>query len=295
MSLRGKTLFITGASRGIGRSIALKAAKDGANIAVIAKTIDPHPKLPGTIFTVSKEIEQAGGAALPIQCDIQEESQVKKAFEDTIRRFGSIDIVVNNASAISLTDTENTTVKRYDLMNRINSRGTWLVSKYAIPHLKKSSNPHILNISPPLSLNPRWFAPHVAYTMAKFGMSLCVLGMSEELREYGIGVNALWPFTAIKTAALQVIESFQDSLDQTRKPEIMADSAYVILTKKSTEFTGNFCIDELVLRDNGVTDFDQYSVTPGIPQDQLVEDFFLEENLREKVFSSREPTTKSKL
>ncbi|ORX82892.1 short chain dehydrogenase family protein [Basidiobolus meristosporus CBS 931.73] len=277
MSLRGKTLFITGASRGIGRSIALKAAKDGANIAVVAKTVEPHPKLPGTIFTVSKEIEQAGGAAIPIQCDIRDESQVIKAFEDTVKRFGAVDIVVNNASAISLTNTESTTLKKYDLMNQINARGTWLVSK-------KSENPHILNISPPLSLDPNWFAPHVAYTMAKYVLCIfSLIGMSEELRQYGIGVNALWPFTAIKTAALQVIG---------KKPEIMADAAYAILTKKSSEFTGKFCIDELVLRENGMTDFDQYSVTPGIPQDQLLEDFFLDEKLRDEVLLSRQPRSK---
>lgn len=216
MSLRGKTLFISGASRGIGKAIALRAARDGANVVIAAKTALPHPTLPGTIYTAAKEIEEAGGKALPVICDIRDEKQVSDAIEAAVQRFGGIDILVNNASAISLTNTEDTTVKKYDLMHQINSRGTWMVSKFAIPHLKRSANPHILNISPPLSMKEKWFAPHVAYTMAKYGMSLSVLGMAGELRAAGIAVNALWPLTIINTAALNLIENTKERLDKQR-------------------------------------------------------------------------------
>jgi citronellol/citronellal dehydrogenase len=274
MSLFGKTIFITGASRGIGKAIALRAARDGANIAIAAKTAEPHPKLPGTIYTAAEEVEKAGGRALPLVCDIRSEEQVVDSIQKTVDKFGGIDIVVNNASAISLTNTEQTTVKRYDLMHSVNSRATWMVSKYAIPHLKKSNNPHILNISPPLDMRTKWFAPHVAYTMAKFGMSLCVLGMAGELREAGIAVNALWPVTVIETAALRMIEGAEGHPGH-RKPEIMADAAHAILVRPSREFTGNFCIDEIVLRELGVTDFDKYAVVPGTKDFQL--DFFIDE------------------
>ncbi|RKP10192.1 short chain dehydrogenase [Thamnocephalis sphaerospora] len=274
MSLRGKTLFITGASRGIGKAIALRAARDGANIAIAAKTAEPHPKLPGTIYTAAKEVEEAGGHALPIICDIRDEEQVKTAIQKTVDTFGGIDILVNNASAISLTNTENTPVKRYDLMHSINSRGTWMVSKYAIPHLKRGNNPHILNISPPLDMKERWYAPNVAYTMAKIGMSLCVLGMAGELRDYGIAVNALWPLTMIQTAALSQIEGADDSAGS-RKPEIMADAAHAVLVKPSRSFSGKFCIDEIVLREQGVTQFDKYAIVPGTKDFQL--DFFIDD------------------
>jgi citronellol/citronellal dehydrogenase len=273
MSLRGKTIFITGASRGIGKAIALRAARDGANIAIAAKTAEPHPKLPGTIYTAAEEVEKAGGRALPLICDIRDEEQVKAAIQKTVDTFGGIDIVVNNASAISLTDTEHTPVKRYDLMHGVNSRATWMVSKYAIPHLKKSSNPHILNIAPPLDMSPKWFAPHVANAIAKIGMSLCVLGMAGELREAGIAVNALWPLTAIDTEALRMIEGADGRFG--RKPEIMADAAHAILIRPSRQFTGNFYIDEIVLRELGVTDFDKYAVVPGTKDFQL--DFFIDE------------------
>lgn len=271
--LKGKTLFITGASRGIGLSIALRAARDGANIVIAAKTTEPHPKLPGTIFTAAEEVEKAGGKALPIMCDIREEAQVDAAVNKTIETFGGIDILINNASAISLTGTLETPMKRYDLMHQINTRGTYLCSQKCIPWLKKSKNPHILNNSPPLSLDAKWFAPHVAYTMAKFGMSLCVLGMAEELRSEGIAVNAIWPKTAIDTSAMILVGGSEVS-PRCRTPEIMSDAAYVILTKESRSFTGNFCIDEDVLRKEGVTDFSKY-LHPGAKEEDLIPDFFL--------------------
>jgi len=271
--LKGKTLFITGASRGIGKAIALRAAKDGANIAIAAKTTQPHPKLPGTIYTAAEEIEKAGGKALACVADIRDEAQIAAAVAKTVEVFGGIDILVNNASAISLTGTVDTPMKRYDLMHSVNTRGTFACSQACIPHLKKSSNPHILNNSPPLNMEARWFAPHVAYTMAKYGMSLCVLGMAEELREDGIAVNALWPRTVIATAAVQNLLGGDESIRGSRKPEIMADAAYVILTKPSRSFTGNFCIDEALLRSEGVTDFSKYQVVPGA---ELFPDLFLE-------------------
>lgn len=272
--LAGKTVFISGASRGIGKAIALRCAKDGANVIIAAKTAEPHPKLPGTIYTAAKEIEEAGGNCLPCMVDIRYEDQVQKAFEDGAKKFGGIDILINNASAISLTGTLDTPMKKYDLMNQVNARGTFLCSKAAIPYLQKSKNPHILNLSPPLSLNPKWFKNNVAYTMAKYGMSFCVLGMSEEFKEDGIAVNALWPRTAIATDAIDFIGSVE-MRKQSRTVDIMADAAYQILTKDSRTFTGKFVIDEHILRDEcGVTNFDKYAVAPGNP---LLLDFFLDE------------------
>jgi len=272
MSLQGKTLFITGASRGIGLAIALRAARDGANVAIVAKTTEPHPKLPGTIYTAAQEIEAAGGKALPIVCDIQHDEQVADAVKKTVETFGGIDVLVNNASAIHLTGTEATPMKRYDLMHRINTRGTFLCSQLCVPHLKKAANPHILNLSPPLNMEARWFAPHVAYTMAKFGMSMCVLGMAEEFKKDGIAVNALWPRTTIATAAVQNLLGGEQMMRGSRKPEIMADAAHFILTRPSREWTGRFCIDDETLAAAGVTDLSSYAVTPGAP---LIPDFFV--------------------
>jgi len=274
MNLNGKTLFISGASRGIGLAIALRAARDGANICIAAKTAEPHPKLPGTIFSAAEEIEAAGGRALPVVCDIRFEDQIQTAVNRCVETFGGIDICVNNASAISLTGTLATEMKRYDLMHSINTRGTFAVSKACIPHLKKAANPHVLNISPPLDVRPKWFARHVAYTMAKFGMSLCVLGMSEEFRGDGIAFNALWPRTTIATAAIANVVGGQVAMTHCRKPEIMADAAYVIVTQPAREFTGNFCIDETLLARHGVTDFASYAVDPGKP---LLADLFVDD------------------
>jgi citronellol/citronellal dehydrogenase len=271
-TLKGKTLFITGASRGIGLAIALRAARDGANIAIAAKTSDPHPKLPGTIHSAAEEIEKAGGKALPCMVDIRDENQIAQAVQKTVETFGGIDILVNNASAISLTGTVATPMKRFDLMFGVNVRGTFACSQACIPHLKKSSNPHILMNSPPLNMEARWFAPHVAYTMAKFGMSQCVLGMAEELKPDGIAVNAIWPRTVIATAAVQNLLGGDTTIQGSRKPEIMADAAYAILTKPSREFTGHFCVDEEILRKEGVTDFTKYQTVPGAT---LIPDFFL--------------------
>jgi citronellol/citronellal dehydrogenase len=268
-SLQGKTLFITGGSRGIGLEIAKRAAADGANVAIAAKTVEPHPKLPGTIHSAAKEIEAAGGKALPVQCDIREEDQVMAAVEQTVEAFGGIDIAINNASAISLTGTEATSIKRYDLMHQINARGTYLTSQICLPHLRKAANPHILMLASPINLNPRWFGPHVAYTMAKYGMSMCVLGMAEEFKGV-IGVNALWPATVINTAALQMIPGVDT--DGARQPAIIADAAHAVLTRDAKECSGNFFIDEEVLREEGVTDFEQYAVKPGTP---LLPDIFL--------------------
>src|SRR6185436_9450687 len=239
MSLKGKTLFISGASRGIGLAIAVRAARDGANVAVAAKTAEPHPKLPGTIFTAAEEIEKAGGKALPILCDIRHEEQVVAAVKQTVDKFGGIDVCVNNASAIQLTGTMATDMKRYDLMNGINARGTFMVGKHCIPYLKKSPNPHILTLSPPLDMKAKWFAPHVGYSMAKYGMSLCTLGWAEEFRKDGIAANSLWPRTTIATAAVNMLGG-EAMMKQSRKPEIMADAAHAILSKPSREFTGNF-------------------------------------------------------
>lgn len=272
--LAGKTLFITGASRGIGKAIAVKAAKDGANIVIAAKTAEPHPKLPGTIYTAAKEVEDAGGKCLPCVVDIRNEEQVEKAVDSAVKKFGGIDILINNASAIHLTGTVETPMKRYDLMHNINTRGTFLVSKYCVPYLKKSTNPHILNLSPPLIMNPRWFKDHVAYTMAKYGMSMCVLGMAEEFKNDGIAVNALWPKTAISTAAMEMLGG-EEALKACRKPSIMSDAAYAVLIKDSKTFTGNFCIDEHILKESGVQDFDQYAIEPG---QNLMPDLFLSDS-----------------
>jgi citronellol/citronellal dehydrogenase len=263
LSLHSKTLFITGASRGIGLAIALRAARDGANIAIAAKTAEPHPKLPGTIYTAAEEIEKAGGRALPLIVDVRDEAQAARAVEQTVATFGGLNILVNNASAISLTGTVATEMKRYDLMHSVNTRGTFLCSKLAIPHLKRAENPHVLNISPPLNMETRWFAPHVAYTMAKFGMSMCVLGMAGEFRGDGIAFNALWPRTAIATAAVQMLGG-DAMMRASRKADIMADAAYAIVTKDSRSFTGNFCVDEDLLRGEGVTDFTGYAVDPSV-------------------------------
>jgi len=264
-SLKGKTLFISGASRGIGLAIALRAARDGANIAILAKTTDPHPKLPGTIFTAAAQIEHAGGKALPLACDIRFEEQVHDAVEKTVARFGGIDVCVNNASAIALTRTVDTDMKRYDLMNGINARGTFLCSKATIPHLAKAENPHILNISPPLDMQSRWFSGRVAYTMAKFGMSMCTLGMAEELRAEGIAVNSLWPLTTIDTAAVRNLLGGDAAARLARKPEIVADAAIEIVRRPSRICTGNFFIDEEVLREAGVSDFSVYANDPASP------------------------------
>ena len=275
MTLQGRTLFITGASRGIGHAIAMRAARDGANIVIAAKTTEPHPKLPGTIYTAAKDIEGAGGKALPVAVDIRDESQVDAAIIATVERFGGIDILVNNASAISLTGTLETPMKRFDLMHQINTRGTYLCSQKAIPHLLKSANPHILNISPPIHAitEAKWFAPHVGYTMAKFGMSLCVLGMAEEFREHGLAVNALWPRTTIDTEAIRLIAG-AEARRKTRSPAIMADAAYWILTQPSRSVTGRFFIDEDALRAAGVVDLSSYR-HPGVAEDELTADFFL--------------------
>ena len=275
-NLTNKTLFISGASRGIGLAIAKRAAQDGANIILAAKTAEPHPKLPGTIYTAAEEIEEAGGKAFPVLCDVRYEEQLETAVKNGADHFGGIDICVNNASAIQLTNTLQTDMKRYDLMNQINARGTFLTSKKCIPYLLKSENPHILNLSPPLDMNSKWFSNHVAYSIAKFGMSLCVLGMAEEFKEKGIAVNALWPRTAIATAAVKNILGGDELVKVSRTPEIMADAAYVILTKDSKEFTGNFCIDDNLLADNGVTDFSKYAE---VPFSQLAPDFFVPDNI----------------
>ncbi|MDB4953538.1 MAG: Short-chain dehydrogenase/reductase [Myxococcales bacterium] len=272
MSLRGKTLFITGASRGIGLAIGLRAARDGANVAIIAKTSEPNPKLPGTIFTAAKEIEAAGGKALPVMTDIRFEEQVAAAVAKTVETFGGIDIVVNNASAISLTGTEMTDMKRYDLMHGINTRGTFLVSKLCIPHLKKAANPHVLNLSPPLNMETRWFAPHTAYTMAKFGMSMCVLGMAGEYKSAGIAFNALWPRTTIATSAIKNLLGGDQVMKGSRKPEIIADAAYVIFNRPSKECTGNFFVDDEVLASTGKTDLSEYAMDPSA---KLLPDFFV--------------------
>ncbi|WP_419318958.1 SDR family oxidoreductase [Caulobacter sp. ErkDOM-E] len=275
MSLKNKTLFVTGASRGIGLAIALRAARDGANIVIAAKTAEAHPKLPGTIYSAAAEIEAAGGQALPLIVDVREEASVYEAVEKAVARFGGIDICVNNASAISITGTLSTEMKRYDLMHQVNGRGTFLVSKACIPHLKKAENPHVLMLSPPLDMKPRWFAPHVAYSMAKYNMSLCVLGMAEEFRGDGIAFNALWPRTGIATAAIQFALTGEEGLRHCRKVEIMADAAHAIFGKPSREFSGNFLIDDSFLYEQGVTDFTPYAVDPTAT---LMPDFFVPED-----------------
>ncbi|MEH3116405.1 MAG: NAD(P)-dependent oxidoreductase [Methylorubrum populi] len=278
-NLAGKTLFITGASRGIGLAIGLRAARDGANVAIAAKTAEPHPKLEGTIFTAAERIERAGGRALPLTVDVRDEEAVRDALDETAKRFGGIDIVVNNASAISLSNTPATEMKRFDLMHQINARGTYMVSKYAIPHLERAENPHILMLSPPLDMAEKWFAPHLAYTMAKFGMSLCVLGLAGELRGRGIGgkgiaVNALWPRTTIATAAVRNLLGGDALMQASRTPEIMADAAHALFLKDARSATGRFLIDDSFLAEEGVTDFSKYRVTAGVP---LAPDFFVPE------------------
>jgi citronellol/citronellal dehydrogenase len=276
MTLSGKTLFITGASRGIGLAIGLRAARDGANVAIAAKTAEPHPKLPGTIYTAADEIERAGGKALPLVVDVRDEASVKDAIDKTAATFGGLDIVVNNASAISLTPAQQTDMKRFDLMHQVNTRGTFMVSKYAIPHLETAENPHILMLSPPLDLQEKWFAPNVAYSIAKYGMSLCVLGLAGELRSKGIAVNALWPRTTIATSAIKNLLGGDQIMRASRSPEILADAAYAIFGKSAKVFTGNFLIDDTFLAEEGVTDFEPYRIDPSVP---LSPDFFVPDDI----------------
>jgi len=276
MTLAKKTLFITGASRGIGLAIALKAARDGANIAIAAKTIAPHPKLEGTIYSAAEQIEAKGGKALPIPCDVRDEEQVKSAIKQAAQRFGGIDIVVNNASAIQLTRTPETEMKRFDLMQQVNARATFMVSKYAIPYLENAKNPHILTLSPPLDMQEKWFAPHLAYTMSKFGMSLIVLGLAGELRDKKIAVNALWPRTTIATAAIKNLLGGDEMMRASRSPQIMADAAYAIFMKSAASFTGNFLIDDTFLTSEGVTNFEKYAMEAGVP---LHPDFFVPDHV----------------
>lgn len=277
-SLKDKTLFISGGSRGIGLAIALRAAADGANVTIAAKTAEPHPKLPGTIYTAAEDIEQAGGKALPVLCDIRDEEQVADAVAKTAETFGGIDICINNASAIQLTGTLSTDMKRFDLMHQINTRGTFLVSKTCVPYLKKSGNAHILNLAPPLDMSEKWFKGHVAYTMAKYGMSMCTLGMSAEFEKEGIAVNSLWPLTAIDTAAVRNLLGGDTMAKMSRSATIMADAAHVVLTRPSSDCTGNFFIDEEVLRAEGVTDFSAYA--PGA-EGPLAADFFVPDEVFE--------------
>lgn len=271
-TLKDKTLLITGASRGIGKAIGLRAARDGANVVVVGKTAQPHPKLPGTVYTAVEEIEAVGGKGLACVADIRFEEQVQAVVDNAVSEFGGIDILVNNASAIQLTGTLETEMKRFDLMHAVNVRGTFLTSRLCLPHLLKVANPHILNISPPLNMESRWFSPHVAYTMSKFGMSMCVLGMSEEFRERGVAVNGLWPRTAIATAAVRNLLGGDDAVRRCRKPEIMADAAHAILIRESRQCTGHFFIDDEVLAEAGVADLDQYAVDPAA---DLLPDFFI--------------------
>jgi citronellol/citronellal dehydrogenase len=271
-TLSNKTLFITGASRGIGLAIALRAARVGANIVIAAKTAEPHAKLPGTIYTAAKAIEDAGGKALPLIVDVRDETSVAQAINKTIETFGGLDIIVNNASAIHLANTSDMDMKRFDLMHQVNTRGTFLVSKYAIPHLEKANNPHILMLSPPLDMKEKWFAPHLGYSLAKYGMSLCVLGLAGELRAKGIAVNALWPRTTIATSAVNNLLGGEALMRASRTPDIVADAAYVMLTRDSRSFTGQFELDEDVLSRTGGHDFSHYAVDPSVP---LMTDFFV--------------------
>src|SRR5688572_26520008 len=274
--LKNKTLFITGASRGIGKAIGLRAARDGANVVIAAKTTDPHPRLPGTIYSAAEDIERAGGRALAVAMDVRDEAQVDAAIAQAVERFRGIDALVNNASAIALTGTLATPIKRFDLMHQVNTRGTFLCTQKAVPHLRRAVNPHVLNLAPPLdsTLSARWFAPHGAYTMAKYGMSLCVLGTAEEFRPDGIAVNALWPRTAIDTEAISLITGEEVRRMRTRRVEIVADAAYVILTRPSRDCTGRFLIDDEVLREAGVTDLSQY-LQSGAREADLMPDFFV--------------------
>ncbi|BDS13515.1 SDR family oxidoreductase [Aureispira anguillae] len=268
----GKTVFITGASRGIGKAIGLKLAAEGANVVIAAKTAEPHPKLPGTIYTAAKEIEEVGGKALPLVVDIRHEEILQAAIDKAVDTFGGIDILINNASAINLSPTEHVSMKRYDLMHAVNARGTFMTTKLCLPHLKKGNNPHILNLSPPLNMDPKWFGNHVAYTMAKYGMSMCVLGHAEEFKDYGIGVNALWPRTTIDTAAVRNLLGGAELAEQSRTPAIIADSAAYILNRNSKECTGNFFIDDEVLAAEGISNLDQYAVNL---EKELMPDFFI--------------------
>src|ERR1700681_5018014 len=275
-TLKGKTLFITGASRGIGLAIALRAARDGANIAIAAKTAEPHPKLQGTIYTAADEIERAGGKGLPLVVDVRDEAVVRDAFDQTAQKFGGVDIVVNNASAIQLTSVVDTDMKRFDLMHQINARGTFMVSKCAIPHLAKAANPHILMLSPPLDMAEKWFAPHTAYSMAKFGMSMVALGLAGELRPLGIAVNALWPRTTIATSAIRNLLGGEEIMRRSRTPEILADAAMRIFAKPARSFSGNFLIDDTFLAAEGVTDFERYRIDPSVA---LAPDFFVPDDI----------------
>ena len=272
MSLKDKTLFITGASRGIGLAIGLRAARDGANVVIAAKTAEPHAKLPGTVYTAAQEVEAAGGRALPLVVDVRDEAAVREGIDKAVAAFGGLDIVVNNASAIGLTPTPQTDMKRFDLMHQVNARGTYMVSKFAIPHLEKASNPHILMLSPPLDMSERWFAPHLAYSLAKYGMSLCVLGLAGELRSRGIAVNALWPRTTIATSAIRNLLGGDAIMRASRSPEIIADAAYALFNKPARSITGQFLIDDVFLAREGVTDFERYRIDPSVP---LAPDFFV--------------------
>ncbi len=279
-NLKGKTIFMSGGSRGIGLAIALRAARDGANVVVAAKTAEPHPKLPGTIFTAAEKIEAVGGKALPLICDVRSEDMVKDAIDKTVDTFGSLDICVNNASAISLTGTEATSMKRYDLMNQVNARGTFLMSKLCLPYLKLSHHAHIINLSPPLDMSPKWFKNHTAYTMAKYGMSMCTLGMAEEFKPLNIGVNSLWPLTAIDTAAVRNVLGGDQMARMSRTPEILSDAAHIMMCKDPGKFTGNFVIDEELLRAEGVTDFGKYA--PGY-DGPLAGDFFVPDKVFDRL------------
>jgi citronellol/citronellal dehydrogenase len=274
-SLQGKTLFITGASRGVGKAIALRAARDGANVAIAAKTADPHPKLPGTIYTAAEDVEAAGGKALPLVTDIRDEAAVEQAVADTAERFGGIDVLINNASAIMLAGTLDLPIKRYDLMQQVNARGTFLCSQKCLPHLLEAENPHVLTLSPPLNMDKRWFRDHVGYTQAKYGMSMCTLGMAEEFRDRGVAFNSLWPRTLLKTAAVDNLLGGPEMSARGRHPEIIADAAYEILTRDSRACTGNFFIDEDVLKEAGISDFSPYRVDPNLGEDELATDLFL--------------------
>ncbi len=273
--LKDKTIFLTGSSRGIGKAIALRAARDGANIVIVAKTREPHPRLPGTIYTAAEEIERAGGRALPLAVDIRDEGAIHHAVDQAVERFGGIDILVNNASAINLSGTQEISLKRFDLMHQVNTRGTFACVQGCLPYLKEAANPHVLMLSPPLNMQARWFGPHVAYTMAKYGMSMCVLGMAEEFRPAGIAFNALWPRTAIATAAVRNLLGGDEAIARSRKPEIVADAAYAILNRDSRTSTGQFFIDEDVLHAAGVTDLSGYQVDPDVAPEELLPDFFL--------------------